>query len=710
MALRMQLAQGLMQGGQAPAQGFGENAANLGSKLIGAYMAKKVMDEGKNREKAKNDTLANALRAGQGQAAETKTYGDGTTINWDERKADPSQMAAILAGNRDTAGMGLQLQLGQIEDERKSKAALAAELRKSQLDRENEFWKPIKTEDGSIIIPALVPGFQMPGQAPQTPTPAPQAPGGGVDMRTASAAPNPPKVHALQEVPAMFRDTINTHAERTGLPPELLGQVFMTESGARPDVVSGQTVSSAGAQGPMQVMPGTQRAPGFGVVPAKDGSPEENFRVGSDYLAAMNKKYGGNVQHALMAYNWGPGNVDAWLKSGADPAKVPAETRNYVARITGGDTQQPPAAPAQGGRVQVADASGTIPASVPAPGAPPNQPGVLYRGQGKAVRNLTADEVRQAGLPTGTVAQIDRDGKISVLNKGEGDGGGGPFGGNGLPAQDSNLWIQFQTKLAKGETLTPQEQLAMALIEQRATQPRTIMTDQGLASVPGMPLPTLPGRQQAPPAAPPAAAQPAATDTVPNPLAPPAPAQPPAAPPAPPAAAAPPGLPKVTIIQEKAPAKPTNEQNLNAGFANRLNMANSVFDSLEGDGYVTPSLKDRAASNIPVVGGYLESENFQKQDQARREFINAQLRRESGASISDAEFANANRQYFPQPGDSDAVIAQKRVSRELAIANMAQSAGPAEINFKLKPTPKEGDKPATPATVMKFDAEGNIIQ
>jgi soluble lytic murein transglycosylase-like protein len=528
---RQQLAQlMLQQSNAAPAVGWTGALNKVLAGAIAGYQMNKDGEEQKARGDAKNDTLARALQAGQGQAAETKTYGDGTTINWDERKADPNQMAAILAGNRDTAPMGLQMQLGQIENKQKNEAALATELRKSQLDRENEFWKPIKTEDGSIIIPALTPGFQMPGQAPRAQAPAPQAPGGGVDMRTASAAPNPPPVQqqplaAAGEVPEMFQSVIGANAERTGLDPRLLGRVFMRESGGNVNARS-----PVGAQGPMQVMPGTQRDPGFGVKPAQDGTAEENFRVGSDYLAAMHQKYGGDTKLALMAYNWGPGNVDAWLKSGADPSKVPAETRNYVAGIAG-DTQQSPAVPTQGGRVQVADASGAIPASVPAPGAPPNQPGVIYRSN---------------------------------------SGIGGPFGGNGLPAQDSNLWIKFQTKLANGESLTPQEQLAMALIEQRATQPRTMMTDQGLVQVPGTPLPTIPGRQQAAPAA----APPATTDTVPNPMAPPAPP----APAQPPAAAAPPGPPKPTVIVPKA-AKPLPE-GIQKGMAENITALRKIEDAV----------------------------------------------------------------------------------------------------------------------------------
>jgi len=82
-------------------------------------------------------------------------------------------------------------------------------------------------------------------------------------------------------------------------------------------------------------MPGTQADPGFGVTPAKPGDAEDIARVGRDYLAAMDKRYGGNRMYAAVAYNWGPGNADKWIKGGADFSKLPAETQAYVQAVTG---------------------------------------------------------------------------------------------------------------------------------------------------------------------------------------------------------------------------------------------------------------------------------------------------------------------------------------------------------------------------------------
>lgn len=119
-------------------------------------------------------------------------------------------------------------------------------------------------------------------------------------------------------------------------------------------------VSSAGAQGTMQVMPTTQTDPGYGVTPAKDNSPAELERVGNDYLGAMGQHFG-NPVYQLVANNWGPGNAQKWIAAGAHFDQLPRETREYIGRValaqvTGKKppamgAQDQPAAPAQDGGV-----------------------------------------------------------------------------------------------------------------------------------------------------------------------------------------------------------------------------------------------------------------------------------------------------------------------------------------------------------------------
>lgn len=106
-----------------------------------------------------------------------------------------------------------------------------------------------------------------------------------------------------------------------GFDPSLVNAVLMTESGGRQNAVSPK-----GATGLMQLMPGTARD--LGVDPA---NPADNLEGGSRYLQQMMDRYG-DQQTALMAYNWGPGNVDRWLATGRT-TPVPAETRTYVQRV-----------------------------------------------------------------------------------------------------------------------------------------------------------------------------------------------------------------------------------------------------------------------------------------------------------------------------------------------------------------------------------------
>lgn len=105
------------------------------------------------------------------------------------------------------------------------------------------------------------------------------------------------------------------------------GNIATVESGG-----NASAVSPKGARGVMQVMPNTQRDPGFGVTPAKDDSPAELQRVGEEYFGAMQKRYG-NDTLAAIAYNMGPGKTDEWLASGADFNKLPKETQDYIGKV-----------------------------------------------------------------------------------------------------------------------------------------------------------------------------------------------------------------------------------------------------------------------------------------------------------------------------------------------------------------------------------------
>ena len=107
------------------------------------------------------------------------------------------------------------------------------------------------------------------------------------------------------------------------------------------------------------------------------------------------------------------------------------------------------------------------------------------------------------------------------------------------------------------------------------------------------------------------------------------------------------------------------------GFFGRASSSHEILNTLEAEG---TKLRNYLSGVLPF-GNYLRTPEGQQYDQAKRDFINAILRQESGAVIGVEEFENAEKQYFPQPGDTTAVIEQKRRNRANAIAGLKVSAG-----------------------------------
>ncbi|MFN5352014.1 MAG: hypothetical protein ACK5BE_05325, partial [Alphaproteobacteria bacterium] len=108
-----------------------------------------------------------------------------------------------------------------------------------------------------------------------------------------------------------------------------------------------------------------------------------------------------------------------------------------------------------------------------------------------------------------------------------------------------------------------------------------------------------------------------------------------------------------------------------------------VIKEMGEKGVNMPSVYKQGMESVPFIGGALgtaanlvQSPEQQQVEQAQRDFINAVLRRESGAVIADSEFDNARKQYFPQIGDSEAVIRQKAKNRTTAIEGLKVEAGP----------------------------------
>lgn len=122
-------------------------------------------------------------------------------------------------------------------------------------------------------------------------------------------------VNSPASLEGYFQQASNTY----GVDINLLKAVAKQESGFKANAVS-----SAGAMGIMQLMPGTASA--MGVSDPYDA--QQNIMGGAKYLSQMLKKYNGNVALALAAYNAGSGNVDKY--GGIPPF---SETQNYVKKV-----------------------------------------------------------------------------------------------------------------------------------------------------------------------------------------------------------------------------------------------------------------------------------------------------------------------------------------------------------------------------------------
>jgi hypothetical protein len=151
-----------------------------------------------------------------------------------------------------------------------------------------------------------------------------------------------------------------------------------------------------------------------------------------------------------------------------------------------------------------------------------------------------------------------------------------------------------------------------------------------------------------------------------------------------------------TPLRGKGTALTESQGNATA-YGMRMREANAILEPLENAGKTNTGLiKGVVGGTVgltPLIGEKLEdvsgsifnalprilgglSPEQQQVTQARINFITAILRKESGAAIAANEFATAEKNYFPKPGDDAATIAQKQQARRTAIKAMEIQAGP----------------------------------
>lgn len=176
------------------------------------------------------------------------------------------------------------------------------------------------------------------GPAEPAPVLPPLAPPGQIAPAAAAPAPQPLKVQKAQAPkrptldfnenlgvpPAPYGKQIYEVAMRHAINPHLVAAVIHVESAFNP-----RAVSRKGACGLMQLLPETARR--FGLKKSREiFDPMKNLEAGVRYLKWLNKRFNGDVQRVLAAYNAGEGAVDRF--GGIPPYR---ETQNYVRKVFG---------------------------------------------------------------------------------------------------------------------------------------------------------------------------------------------------------------------------------------------------------------------------------------------------------------------------------------------------------------------------------------
>jgi soluble lytic murein transglycosylase-like protein len=128
---------------------------------------------------------------------------------------------------------------------------------------------------------------------------------------------------------ARWRPYVEEASARFGVPADWIERVMRAESGGRTMLAGRPIVSSAGAMGLMQLMPGTWADMRARLRLGSDPhAPRDNILAGTLYLRLMHERFG--YPGLFAAYNAGPARYAA-VRAGK--ATLPGETRRYVATL-----------------------------------------------------------------------------------------------------------------------------------------------------------------------------------------------------------------------------------------------------------------------------------------------------------------------------------------------------------------------------------------
>lgn len=148
---------------------------------------------------------------------------------------------------------------------------------------------------------------------------------------------------------------------------------------------------------------------------------------------------------------------------------------------------------------------------------------------------------------------------------------------------------------------------------------------------------------------------------------------------------------KAKLSASNISIKMTEDQRKQTSFGLRAQPAHDTINALLESGY-KPNAKDWYTAG-PAATNWLSSARGQEYMNAGKEFVAGVLRGDSGATITDTEWANGKIQYIPLPGDTPAVIAQKNRNREQVLKGFLIGSGPGASHI---PAPGSAKAPIQP--------------